>query len=192
MDGAKFSKRRPVAMFATVLIAILTMLGLLVWAQIGSEGQPANFAINSIFGQVPTQERPASEFSLELLDGGSLNLGDFRGQVVMVDFWSSWCPPCRAEAPTLRAAYRKWRDQGVEFIGVAIWDSEDRVREFVEQHDIEYPNGLDIHGKIGIDYGVRGIPEKLFIDRQGRVVSKFVGPVQREKLDSILTEILLR
>ena len=179
-------------LLAAVLGAFLALLALLVWAQVRSGGQPANIAINSVFGEVPLEERPAMDFTLELLDGGSLRLADLQGKVVMMDFWSSWCPPCRAEAPALAAAYRKWRDQGVEFVGVAIWDSEDQVRGFLDRNSIEYPNGLDSRGTVAIDYGVRGIPEKLFLDRQGRVVRKFVGPVDGARLDSVLRGLLLQ
>jgi cytochrome c biogenesis protein CcmG/thiol:disulfide interchange protein DsbE len=175
-----------------VLLPILGLLTLLTWALVQSGGKPANIAVNSLFGEVEVEAGPAREFTLELLGGGTLSLSELRGQMVMVDFWSSWCPPCRAEAPTLAAVHREFKGRGVEFVGIAIWDSEEEVRKFLERNGIEYPNSLDSKGKVAIDYGLRGIPEKFFIDRQGRVVRKFVGPVERQKLAATLTELLLQ
>ena len=177
-------------LFAAVLTPLLALLALLVFAQIQTGGRPANIAINSIFGEVEASEDLARYFELELFSGGALRPSDLRGKVVMLDFWSSWCPPCRAEAPVLAATYREFRQRGVEFVGIAIWDEDDEVRRFLDRHGIDYPNGLDVRGEIAIDYGVRGIPEKFFLDRQGRVVRKFVGPVDRERLERVLTELL--
>ena len=171
---------------------MLALLALLVWAQVQSGGKPANIAINSLFGEVEASQGSARDFHLELFSGQALRPSDLRGKVVMLDFWSSWCPPCRAEAPILAATYREFRHRGVEFVGIAIWDEEANVREFLSRHGIDYPNGLDVRGAIAIDYGVRGIPEKFFLDRQGHVVRKFVGPVDREKLEQVLTELLVR
>ncbi len=90
----------------------------------------------------------------------------------------------------LAATYPQYAGRGVEFVGVAIWDDEGAVRKFVRQFGIAYPSGLDAQGKIAIDYGVRGIPEKFFIDPDGRLVRKFVGPVTQEKIRAILDELL--
>jgi cytochrome c biogenesis protein CcmG/thiol:disulfide interchange protein DsbE len=177
-------------LFVAVLTPLLTLLTLLVWAQIQAGGKPANIAINSLFGESEGSQDPARDFELELFSGEALRPSDLRGKVVMLDFWSSWCPPCRAEVPVLAATYREFRERGVEFVGIAIWDEEGQVRDFLRLHGIDYPNGLDVRGAIAIDYGIRGIPEKFFLDRQGRVVRKFVGPVDREKLAQVLTELL--
>ena len=108
----------------------------------------------------------------------------------MVDFWSSWCPPCREEAPTLAAAYDRYRTQGVEFVGVAVWDVEEEAARFIEESGATYPAGADTRGVIGVDYGLTGIPEKYFIDPQGRIVRKYVGPMTQEVLDRVLQELL--
>ena len=179
-------------LFGAVVAPLLALLALLVWAQVQTGGRPANIAINTLFGEVEASKDPARDFELALFSGQALRPSDLRGKVVMLDFWSSWCPPCRAEAPVLAATYREFRQRGVEFVGIAIWDEEEQVREFLDRHGIDYPNGLDVRGEIAIDYGVRGIPEKFFLDRQGRVVRKFVGPVNREKLEQVLTELLVR
>ena len=86
---------------------------------------------------------PAPPLSLPLVDGGTINLAELKGRVVMVDFWSSWCPPCIKEAPVLAETYREYAGQEVEFVGVAIWDEADDVNRYIRQFDLGYPNGLD-------------------------------------------------
>ncbi len=174
------------------LVPIVALFALLAWALVRSGGQPAGVSINSVFGEVALKPAPAKEFSLALLTGQSLTLSSLRGKVVMVDFWSSWCPPCRQEAPALAATYERYRSRGVEFVGVAIWDSEDEVRKFLERNRITYPNSLDLKGVTAIEYGVKGIPEKFFVDRQGNLVRKFIGPVTEERLAAVLDELLTR
>ena len=174
------------------LVPIVALFALLAWALVRSGGQPAGVSINSVFGEVALKPAPAKEVSLALLTGQSLTLSSLRGKVVMVDFWSSWCPPCRQEAPALAATYERYRSRGVEFVGVAIWDSEDEVRKFLERNRITYPNSLDLKGVTAIEYGVKGIPEKFFVDRQGNLVRKFIGPVTEERLAAVLDELLTR
>ena len=96
------------------------LLGLLAWALAQSGGSPGGLGINNVFGEVTFQEGPAPSLSLPLLTGETLDLADIRGKVVMVDFWSSWCPPCIEEAPVLAATYPQYADRGVEFVGVAM------------------------------------------------------------------------
>jgi cytochrome c biogenesis protein CcmG/thiol:disulfide interchange protein DsbE len=183
-------QRRRVLLLA--LVPIVALFALLAWALVRSGGQPAGVSINSVFGEVALKPSPAKDFTLPLLTGQSLTLSSLKGKVVMVDFWSSWCPPCRQEAPALAAAYERYRARGVEFVGVAIWDSEDEVRKFLERNRITYPNGLDLKGVTAIEYGVRGIPEKFFVDRDGTLVRKFIGPVTEQRLAAVLDEMLAR
>ena len=108
----------------------------------------------------------------------------------MVDFWASWCPSCRQEAPHLVELYEEYRGRGVEFIGVAIWDFPDDLNTYVEQFGLIYPNALDEKGTVAIEYGVVATPEKFFIDRDGNIVRKFVGPTSPELLRQQLDELL--
>lgn len=169
---------------------MLVLFALLGWASIRSGSTSGGFGINSKFGEVRIQQRPASDFSLELLDGQSLTLSELRGKVLMLDFWASWCPPCRQEAPDLVEVYREYAGQPVEFIGIDIWDRTEDALEHVKRYGVTYPNGVDQRGVITIDYGVRGIPEKFFIGRDGVLVKKFVGPMPRDTLKAILDDLL--
>ena len=171
-------------------LPVLGLLALLSWASVQSGGNPGGFGVNSEFGQVQVSPDTAAEFSLELLDGTSLTLSDLRGNVVMLDFWSSWCPPCRQEAPILAEVYREYSGQPVEFIGVDIWDQESDALEYIDRYEVPYPNGIDANGTIIIDYGVTGIPEKFFIGRDGVVAKKFVGPMKADRLRAALDELL--
>ena len=166
------------------------LFALFAWALVRSGGTPGGLVVNSKLGEVSVREAQIVDFSLETFSGESLQLSDLKGTVVMLDFWSSWCPPCREEAPALARAYEIYRDRGVEFVGIAIWDSNSAARRLLERHDVTYPNGPDERGRIAIDHGVRGIPEKFFVNREGRLARKFIGPMTMEELGSVLEEML--
>ncbi len=173
-----------------VALPVAGLLGLLAWASVQQKGGPAGAGINRKFGEVRITPGPARDFSLTLLDGRAVTLADLRGKVVMVDFWASWCPPCQEEAATLAEVYREYAGQPVEFVGVDIWDRRDDALAFVERYGVTYPSGVDVKGAIAIDYGVKGIPEKFFIDRDGVVRRKFVGPMTESNLREILDQLM--
>ena len=182
--------KRYVLSLVAVVVPVAALLGLMAWALAQTGGNPGGLGINNVFGEVDVQEGPAPPLSLPLLTGGTLDMSDLKGKVVMIDFWSSWCPPCLEEAPVLAATYPQFVDRGVEFVGVAIWDEDRKVNRYVQRFGIAYPNAIDAQGKVAINYGVRGIPEKYFIDRDGQLVKKFVGPVSSGELRAILDELL--
>ena len=173
-------------------VPLLAFLGILVWASAQTGGQAGGMGVNTEFGVAEVDTEQAPDFHLTLLNGDQASLADLQGQVVMVDFWASWCAPCRHEAPVLEQTYKEYAGREVEFVGINIWDLPDNAAPYVEEFGISYPNGVDEDGKIAIDYGVQGIPEKFFIDRNGLVRQKFVGPIRestlRETLDSLLAE----
>ena len=166
------------------------LIALLAWAVVQSGGNPGGLGINDGFGEVAISKGPAPPLSVPLVDGGAIDLAELRGRVVMVDFWSSWCPPCIEEAQVLAATYPLYADRSVVFVGVAIWDVESEVNRYIARFGVTYPNGIDAQGKVAINYGVRGVPEKFFIDRNGLLVKKFVGPATAEQLRAIIDEML--
>ena len=133
---------------------------------------------------------PAADFALPLFSGGEITLASLKGKPVVINFWSSWCPPCRDEAPTLEKTWRLYRERGVTFLGVDIQDKEEDALAFVEEYDITYPNGRDLNGRITIDYGVSGIPIPFFVDREGMIVSRWVGAISENLLVERVEELL--
>ncbi|MBI2165720.1 MAG: TlpA family protein disulfide reductase [Chloroflexi bacterium] len=182
--------RGRIALIAFGLAFIGAIVALMAWAQARSGGAPGQFAIKARLGEVRVSPEPAPDFTLELFQDGTLTLSSLRGSVVMIDFWASWCPPCRQEAALLEAVYREYRPKGVEFVGVDVWDDPQEARAFIRKFGITYPNGIDGSGKIAIDYGVTGIPEKMFVDREGTLVQRFVGPMNESTLKEVLDGLL--
>lgn len=118
----------------------------------------------------------APSFGLPMLDGsGSLSDEDLRGKVVVVNFWASWCIPCREEAPLLEETWRAYRDHGVVILGVNIKDGESDARRFVEEFDITYPNVRDLDQALTRDFGVKGLPETFFVDHEWTFVGAISG-----------------
>ena len=135
-------------------------------------------------------QKPAPEFTLPLLNGGRLEMARLRGQPVVINFWASWCPPCRLEAGLLERAWRSYKDQGVMFVGVDIQDTEAEGVAYVEEFDITYPNGLDAEGTITVDYGVIGLPVTFFVNRDGTVERRWVGAIYEARLVTWLDELV--
>ena len=109
---------------------------------------------------------------------------------MLVDFWASWCQPCRQEAQNLAQVYSEYLEKPVEFIGVDIWDDPVSAQRYLEEFQVPYPNGIDSAGSIAIAYGVRGIPEKFFIGPDGTIAKKFVGPIKSADLREVLDDLL--
>lgn len=174
-----FAVGLPLLIFFVVLI-----IGMLQSGRDG--GRPG---VNDTLGEVDVTTDAYSDFQITTLDGRELRLSDLRGSIVMVDFWSSWCPPCRTEASVLAEAYDRWSELGVEFVGISIWDNEEDVNNFVNLHNIKYPNGIDEDGSIAVEFGVKGIPEKFFVNPQGEIVRKVNGPNTSQSLDDVLTQM---
>jgi len=130
----------------------------------------------------PLVGKPAPAFRLAKLSGGApVDLQDFKGKPVVMNFWATWCVPCMQEHPTLAAASQHLRDE-VQFLGVVFDDEEQRVGSFVDQNGSPYPALMDPEGKTAVAFGVQGVPETYFIDRQGVIVSKYVGPLDPDSL----------
>ena len=171
-------------------IPMLGLIALLAWALVESGGSPGGLGVNNAYGEIQVERKAAQGFSLTLLDGSTVTLSGLRGHVLLLDFWASWCPPCRQEAPILAQVYLEYQDRGVEFIGVDIWDRREDAEAYLERYGVTYPNGIDARGTVAIDYGVRGIPEKFLIDGGGFLVKKFVGPMSAGSLRAALDDLL--
>lgn len=146
-------------------------------------------------------DEPAPDFALTLfpeyrgeLTSDAVGLTDLRGKGIVLNFWASWCKPCEEEAAALEAAWRKYKDQGIMFIGVDYLDQDPAAKRYLEKFDITYPNGPDLASKISKRYTIRGVPETFFIDPQGNLVGcRKVGPFLSEsELDQRIADILPR
>jgi cytochrome c biogenesis protein CcmG/thiol:disulfide interchange protein DsbE len=127
--------------------------------------------------------QPAPTFTLSALDGGgSISLGEYAGKPVILNFWASWCVPCKQEAPVLAEAHRKWASEGIVFLGVDSQDTLKDGRAFEAEYGLGYDSAVD-GGALMSRYGVVGFPETFFIDERGVIVAKFVGPLDQERLD---------
>nr|WP_250029256.1 TlpA disulfide reductase family protein [Actinoplanes maris] len=125
---------------------------------------------NGVVECAPDQRTPVKPVSGELLDGGAYDLSQDKGKVVVVNFWGSWCAPCRAEADDLENTFQATKDKGVTFLGVNSRDDKDAAREF-ERGRVTYPSLYDFDGKVGLQFDVTQMstPATLIIDRQGRI-----------------------
>jgi cytochrome c biogenesis protein CcmG/thiol:disulfide interchange protein DsbE len=141
------------------------------------------------------QGRPESgmapDFTLTTFDGQQIRLSDLRGQVVVLNFWASWCAPCREEAPALQSIWENYRDRGVLVLGVAYADDPDDSRAFNAEFGLTYPSGPDIGTVISKDqYHITGVPETFIIDRNGEIVTFIFSTITEPQIRAILDPLL--
>ena len=167
---------------------------------------PAETAASALASSSPTAQPPtpaaarpetgvqpgqtAPDFSLADLDGKPVQLSDYRGRVVLVNFWATWCPPCQKEFAALNTAAKKYRDQGVVILSINQKEDAAVVRQSRDQNDLGYPILLDSDGEVGRQYSVRGTPTTLFIGPDGVIARRTVGPLDDAQIDSYLEPLL--
>lgn len=179
-------KARPARTWSRLLIwvGVVALLGLLGWGLLKA-GETR-----------PEAGDAAPTFTVELFDGYEwdgrqvASLDDLKGNVVVLNFWASWCVECRVEADLLEQTWRRYRDQGVVFLGVAYVDAEHKSLAYLEEFGITYPNGADLGSAISNAYKITGVPETFFIGKDGTVSRYVLGPVNANTLTSEIETLL--
>ncbi|MBI2061586.1 MAG: redoxin domain-containing protein [Nitrospirae bacterium] len=137
----------------------------------------------------PLIGQPAPAFTLMSLDGKEISLSDYAGRAVVLNFWSSWCVPCRDEADLLESIAQHFKGREVNVLGVNIQDEPEAAKKFVAEEGMTFPNVVDTDGRLSIAYGVYGVPETFFVDRSGRIADKITGPVSVENFRAGLEKL---
>lgn len=130
------------------------------------------------------------DFSLETLEGTELSLQDYRGKVVLVNFWATWCAPCRNEIPDIQAAYEAYQDDGFVVLGINVEESRQQLEPFVAELGMTYPVLLDETGQVLKMYRAIGLPTSVILDRDGVIQVRHVGFVTAAQLERYLAELL--
>ncbi len=147
-------------------------------------------------GASTESNRPyAKDFSLYSLDGNKkVELKNFKGKPVVINFWASWCGPCREEMPFLEKTWDEYRDKGVVFLGINVLDEEKNAKDFLHSFEISYVNLRDSSGEIASYYGVTALPATFFIDKEGKILRRnygaFLGKTGETNLMSYIEEIM--
>jgi cytochrome c biogenesis protein CcmG/thiol:disulfide interchange protein DsbE len=155
-----------------------------------AEESVALFAPPTDMPFAPYPENAAPDFTLPALDGAPLTLSTLRGKPVIINFWATWCPPCRRELPALQAAFETYQDQ-IGFVAVDVKESPDKVVAFVDELGLTFPVVTDEAGQVSdVAYEVRGIPTTFFVDANGVIVTRHVGPLDEADIDRYLEPLL--
>lgn len=180
MESKKYHKKLG---FAIAVMVFIGFLGLLVWGMLNREPTTGLSGITMV-------NQPAPDFTLTTFKGKTISLAGLKGKPIVLNFWASWCPPCRLEAPLLERTWREYKDRGVMFIGVDIQDKEEDALNYIREFDITYPNAPDPTGEVSIDYGVSGLPVTFFVSRKGEILRRWVGAIEKKVLISSIQEIM--
>lgn len=122
----------------------------------------------------------APPFTFTTFEGETISLADLRGKGVVLNFWASWCDPCRAEAELLEQTWQQEKDKGIVFIGLDYLDQEPAAKAYLAEYQISYPNGPDLQSDAARRYGIKGVPETFFIDPEGKIAHMIIGPIMSE------------
>jgi thiol-disulfide isomerase/thioredoxin len=168
-----------------VAVVVLVVVGAVVAAVLLTSGGGG--------GKTATGGQAAPDFTLANLQDGkaSISLASYRGTPVLVNFWATWCVPCKDEMPLLEAAHKKWGSK-VQFIGIDRQDYKPDALAFAQNTHVSYPLAADPNATLDGAYRLRGMPTSVFIDRDGRIVDRVTGPVTKSQLDDTLSTMTER
>lgn len=181
------AQRRGMAMLAISAVVLLALIVLLAVRLVSAGAAVSKAPTFALAG------KPAPDFTTTLYNGTSgqsIHLAALKGKPVVINFFASWCVPCEAEAPILAASAQKYAAQDVVFIGIVYQDTQQNSLDFARQYNVTYDIGGDPGGDIAIAYGVTGVPETVFINRQGVVADKIYSVTDSGSLDRSIQAIL--
>jgi DsbE subfamily thiol:disulfide oxidoreductase len=179
--------------FWCLSVVFLIMLPASASYLLSAEKTPINYKLVPNLREM-TDHSPAPQFTLPNLEGGKVGLKDFRGKLLMLNFWASWCVPCREEMPAMERLYRKYNDHGFVILGVNLQDDKKSAVAFVKELKITFPIAFDPKGEVGLLYGAWGLPATYLIDANGIALARAWGPADwfspgaRELIEKLLDQ----
>ena len=184
----KFSmQRNPIKIKALIILLLAILIaGFTTFLAIGILG--TSTATGRSGKELVGKEAPF--FVAPLVGGQLISLEDYKDRPVVLNFWASWCPPCRDETPGMERVWRKYKDEGVIILGINVQDGEKEAQRYISEFGVTFFNALDLDGDITVDYGVTGLPVTFFINEEGFVIGRWVGSISELKLDSWVSGLL--
>lgn len=177
---------------AGMVMALLTVGGQEILSAVGLAG-PNNDSSAELPTPIPDSIRvgaPAPDFSTVTPGGESFALSDFRGSAVAVNFWATWCAPCRVEMPALQSASQTYGDGELVILAINAGESPDKIEEFMQEFDLTFKAGLDRDGQIIDQYAVRVFPTTIWVDPDGVVRAEHFGPLSEDQIDGYVSTLL--
>ena len=172
-----------------ILTVVLVLLLLPAGCFVSSESRDGGNVTVSVEGTNVGNLAP--DFQLRSLDGEFVSLGDLRGKPVLINFWATWCPPCRNEMPYLQGIYEEWSGLGLEVLAINIGEDPSKVEEFMRGNNLSFAALLDIGQDVTEEYGITGIPATFFVDKDGIIQDKVVGAFQNKtQIENRLSSIM--
>ena len=134
--------------------------------------------------------KKAPSFVAPKVGGQLVSLENYKNKPLVLNFWASWCPPCRDETPGMERIWRKYEDQGVVILGINVQDREKEAERYISEFGVTFSNALDLDGSITVDYGVTGLPVTFFIDNDSVVKGRWVGSISEDRLDNWVSNLI--
>jgi peroxiredoxin len=147
-------------------------------------------ASDGVMAPAPLADHPAPDFTLSSLAGTKVALSDLKGQVLLINVWATWCPPCRVEMPTIQAAYEQYHEQGFTVLAVNLQEDPSAVATFMRDHQLTFPVLLDEDGQVSRTYQAAALPSSFFVDRRGVIRAVYHGPMPRSIVAGTVEQLL--